>query len=177
MKTKRGRKLQTGAGLVEYALILVLVAVGAITILSLAGVGVQRLYGVVGGAMGLKKDANDGAIQGQVINITGANCLIIAVGSAYDGGIYAATGSTTFVLKVDTNVDLTQLNTAGTENTLMMDEDTVASNPVPPPALSNLVFKLDSVPYPDASACPSTAIVQSVQGSIAVSPVEVDQIP
>src|SRR5258708_8820024 len=55
-----------GAGLVEYALVITLVALVAVIVLGLAGVGVQRLYGVAGGMLGARKQASDGAIAGQV---------------------------------------------------------------------------------------------------------------
>lgn len=177
MNNKRSDKLQAGAGMVEYALVLVLVAVGTIVILGLAGVGAQRLYGIVGGVLGAKKSESSGSIHGQVINITSANCYVIAVGSSYDGGLYAATGFTGYFLRVDTNVPLDQLNTAGTEQTLMMSVYAAQTTMVTPPGISNITFRMDSAHYPDASLCPRAAVVQSLQGSIAISPVEVDRIP
>ena len=160
----------------EYALILVLIAVGAILILSLTGIAIQRLYGVVGGAMGVKKQAN-GEIQGQIINITGATCLVVAVGSSYNSSAFFDTGYTAYFLKVDTNVPLDQLNTAGSENTLMLNVFTSESTPIAPPAVSSVTFTMDGVTRPDASICPKSAVVQSIQGSIAVSPVEIVQVP
>ncbi len=156
--------------MVEYALVLVLVALGSIVILGLAGVGVQRLYGVVSGVMGARRQAGDGAISGQVINITGASCYVYAPSGVFPSGYIG------YFLKVETNIPLDQLNTAGTEQTLMLS---VNNNPdqttiVAPPGTSHITFE-GSVPNSaDSSLCPRVAIVQSIQGSIAVRPVDIE---
>src|SRR5258708_6355604 len=81
-------KLREGAGMVEYALVLVLVAVATMLILSLTGVGIQRIYGIVGGMLGVNnKSKSVGGTTGQLINITGASCYMIAVGSSYAGAL------------------------------------------------------------------------------------------
>ena len=166
----RLRKPQTGAGFVEYALALALVALVSIVILGLAGVGVQRLYGVAGGSLGARKQAS-GEIAGQYINITGATCYVVAVGSSYAGGVYAGSGHTGYVLKFDSNVPVAQLNTAGTEQILMLILDASQSDPVFP---GHFTYTADFAASPDASLCPRAAVVQSVQGSIAVAPVEIE---
>src|SRR5689334_10219837 len=131
-KLVRKRTVRTawrGAGLIEYALILMLVAVSAIFVLSLVGLGVQRLFGLTTAVLGTKANAT-GA---EVIHINGANCYVIAKGSSYAGGIYAATGYTGYFLKVDSNVPLDQMNSAGTELTVMMNIFTPQTTIVPPP--------------------------------------------
>src|SRR5262245_2602949 len=50
------RRRSSGQGLVEYALILVLVAIVVIVVVGLAGLAVQRVYGVVAAVLGAKKE-------------------------------------------------------------------------------------------------------------------------
>src|SRR5258708_10589155 len=54
-----------GAGLVEYALVITLVALVAVIVLGLAGVGVQLLYGVGWGVIGGREKSSGGGISGQ----------------------------------------------------------------------------------------------------------------
>jgi Flp pilus assembly pilin Flp len=164
---------QSGQGLAEYALIIFIVAISAIVILSLLGVAVQRVYGLITASLGGKAEAS-GA---EIIHITGADCYVIAKGSSYAGGVYAATGHTGYFLKVDTNVPLEQLNTAGTERDLMMSVFPALTTIVPPPAISHITFEKDIAPYADSGLCPRSSVVQSFKGAIAVSSINVVTIP
>src|ERR1700694_590290 len=69
MNGKRLRKSQSGQGLVEYALILVLVALAVIVAAFLVGQATTRIFGVVLGATGGKADT--GATQ-----IYAAECVV-----------------------------------------------------------------------------------------------------
>jgi Flp pilus assembly pilin Flp len=68
LKLKRAHKAQ---GLVEYALILVLVAVVVTAIAFMLGLAIHRVYGLVNGSLGGKVDAN-GTVQ---IRIDEARCI------------------------------------------------------------------------------------------------------
>jgi Flp pilus assembly pilin Flp len=169
MRKIAARRPQQGQGLIEYALILALVAVAAIVILGAVGVAVQRVIGLTAGALGAHKNSQ----VAQVINITAADCFVIDVGSSYMGGAFAANGYTGLFIKVDTNVPLDQLNMAGTESMLKMPLFEDQSTIVPPPGISHYTFRIDLATYTDATRCPHSSVVQSLQGAIAVSPVEV----
>lgn len=56
MHTRKLGKPSSGQGLVEYALLLGLVAVVAIVAIGLVSVAVQRNYGIVGAVLGAKKE-------------------------------------------------------------------------------------------------------------------------
>jgi Flp pilus assembly pilin Flp len=57
MILERGsRKSRKGQGLVEYAVIIALVAIVCVIILGLVGLAVTRNYGLIAGALGAKKD-------------------------------------------------------------------------------------------------------------------------
>src|SRR5260221_5700259 len=123
-------KLRRGAGLVEYALVLALIALGTIVILGLSGVSIQRIYGIVGGFLGVKQTTGVGGTSGQVLNIASGDCLVVPVGSCYGAidplnpcppnpGPYTGSGHTGYYLKINTNVAVDQLNAVGTESTLI----------------------------------------------------------
>ncbi len=52
------RQLQRGQGLAEYAIVILLVAIVAVLVLGLLGLAVTRVYGLIGGALGSKKEAD-----------------------------------------------------------------------------------------------------------------------
>src|SRR5260370_39148711 len=69
MSGKRIRKLQQGQGLVEYGLILVLVALVVIVAAFLVGQATQRIYGIILGSTGGKADS------GNNLQIVAAWCI------------------------------------------------------------------------------------------------------
>src|SRR5258708_22800830 len=72
---------QAGQGLVEYALVLVLVAVVCIAIIFATGLSVQRVYGLVAGALGTRHNTED--FNGERIVIDQAVCYLVPPG--YEG--------------------------------------------------------------------------------------------
>ena len=54
------RRTQSGQSLVEYALLLALVATVAIVVLFGIGLSVQRVYGLIAGVLGAKHDSTGG---------------------------------------------------------------------------------------------------------------------
>jgi Flp pilus assembly pilin Flp len=173
MNKRTFTRTQSGQGLVEYALILAIVAIGAILILKLLGLAVERIFGITTASLGGKAQS----AGAEIINITGADCYVISVGSSYAGGAFAATGYTGYFLKVDTNVPFDQLYTAGTEQDPMMGIFSPQTEIVAPPAISHITFSKDIAPFADGGLCPRTSVVQSLRGAIAVGPVNVMVIP
>lgn len=56
MRTRRLGRAASGQGMVEYALVLVLVAVVAISVIGLTGLAIARNYGVLAGVFGAKRE-------------------------------------------------------------------------------------------------------------------------
>ncbi len=158
MKTARTRirRGQSGQSLVEYALILVLVAIVAIVALFAVGLATQKGFGLVVGALGQKKDAA-GAI---VIDL--AQCGVMP-------------GMTGLRVEGTTSYDASQLTVSSTIPTVL---DT-SYNPIP---LSSLLVTGGPGPFvwsapfamtADLGLCPPSIVIQSKDGAIAVSPLEV----
>lgn len=161
MKMARERNRKAGQGLVEYALILALVAIVVIGIAFVLGQAVQRLYGIVGGALGAKYNTG-----GQhAIEITSAQC--IAVQSAHETGLYVV-GLT--------NEDLNNL-TGSTEQAVGTGLGHLPS-PVDPNGPDGFKFHpLLSPTAADLSLCPRSVVIQSTDGAIALSPVSAEISP
>src|SRR5438046_752356 len=106
-RRREGQVRQAGQGLVEYALVLVLVAVVCIAIMFATGLSIQRVYGLIAGALGTKHDAD---YQGEQIAIDLAICYLVPEG--YPGH---ATGLTSVRIDGHTNVPIDQL-TLATDN-------------------------------------------------------------
>ncbi len=68
------RRTQRGQGLAEYALIIVLVAILVIGVASALGFGIQRVYGLVAGALGAHYDTH----KQHTIVINSAQCISLA---------------------------------------------------------------------------------------------------
>jgi len=75
MDGKRNRKLQRGQGFVEYALVLVLVALVVIVAAFLVGQATQRIFGIVVGSVGGKGSSGD-------VQIVAAWCIAERVAHA-----------------------------------------------------------------------------------------------
>src|SRR4051812_34886298 len=78
---KKLQKGQEGQGLVEYALVLVLVAVVCIAIMFATGLSVQRVYGLIAGALGAKHNTENYKGEGIVIDL--AQCYVISPGDPF----------------------------------------------------------------------------------------------
>jgi pilus assembly protein Flp/PilA len=155
MNPRRLQNCQHGQGLVEYALILVLVAVVVIVAASLLGQAVQRVYGVISGALGAKYDA----VGTHAIEITTAQC--IAVKSSNLTGLWVVG---------NTNEDVANL-TGSTDKAVGTGMGGLAS-PVEVNGPNGFKFHpllLDNAA--DLSVCPKAVVIQAKDGAIAVSPV------
>src|SRR5579859_8198456 len=62
MDKKQLRRLQSGQGLVEYAVVIVLIVFVVIVAATAIGLVAQRMYGIIAGAAGAKHSTNTAAI-------------------------------------------------------------------------------------------------------------------
>jgi Flp pilus assembly pilin Flp len=160
MKTHYLRHRAHGQGLTEYALILAVVALVVIVIVGLVGLAVQRSYGVVGGALGTKYNA-----QGQhSIDIVTAQC--IALQSANLTGLWVIG---------NTNEDIANLT--GSTNQAVGTGMDGASSPVEANGPNGFKFHPLLSYTADLSICPISVVIQAGDGSIAVSPVTAEMRP
>src|SRR5690349_15579643 len=98
MNRRRLHRREHAQSLVEYALILVLVAVVAIVVIGLAGLAIQRVMGVAAGALGAKHDTT------HVLEVTEATCLVRTHASeGYPDGL---TGVQMYGLRTEPTEDL-----------------------------------------------------------------------
>jgi Flp pilus assembly pilin Flp len=149
MYKKRLHKREHGQALVEYALILVLVAIVAIVVIGLTGLAVQRIFGVAAGALGAKHGT------------TGERRIVIDVAACYAQYHKNLTG---LWVVGTTNIPLTEL-TGSTESAVgTVKVDINGTNGFRyNPNLSETTA--------DPSLCPKSVVIQAKDGSIAVSPV------
>ncbi len=152
MKLARARNRENGQGLVEYALILALVAIVVIVVAFVLGQA---------GALGAKYNTS-----GQhAIEITGAQC--IAVQSTHQTGLWVVGF---------TNEDLTAL-TGSTEQAVGTGLQNLPS-PLDPNGPNGFKFHpLLSQTTADLSLCPRSVVIQSTNGAIALSPVSAEMVP
>ena len=151
---------QEGHGLVEYALILALVALVAIVVVALTGVAAQRGYGVLGGALGARYDT-----QGQrVVEITGAQC--IALQSANLTGLWVIG---------NTNYDVAHL-TGSTERAIGTGLEGLPA-PIEANGPSGFKFHPLLAYKADLGVCPKSVVIQAADGAVAVAPVSAEMQP
>jgi Flp pilus assembly pilin Flp len=155
LRTISKRSAKQGQSLVEYALILVLVAVTVIVVARLVGLATERVFGVTVAALGTTAEVagNDGFIE-----ITSATCY--AVRSTGEVGLWVLGNS---------NIPPDQL-TGSTEVTV---------NQVPVTANgSGFKYNPNIVSFPAektkalTSLCPNAVVIQSSGGAMAVAPVQ-----
>jgi len=143
------RRTQSGQSLVEYALLLALVATVAIVVLFGIGLSVQRVYGLIAGVLGAKHDSAGGA---HTIVIDTALCVSVA-----------ATGKTGLWVTGSTSDPLSSL-TGSTEHG--------GQGPVSPDA-AGFVYNPQIASTADVSQCPKAVVIQSQSGAIAITPLTV----
>jgi Flp pilus assembly pilin Flp len=156
------RKPRTkGQGLVEYALILVLVAVVTIVILHFFGHGAQRIFGIVAGTLGTKIESNG-------LEIGYAECVV-------DHSI----NKTTLWVRGYTKFDPTEL-VGSTEKAhggdIAQNNNTFKPGTDPKglgrPSTGAETFKYTpTLGKADASLCARVVVIQSDNGAIAAWPV------
>ena len=162
MNPKRIGNGERGQGLAEYALILVLVAIVVIVAAASVGLAVQRLYGVVAGALGAKHDT-----VGHLVIESAAQCWIMPPAPpTYPTGFVGInlTGTTDIPF-----ADLTYSTEGSVGTTADGSPVLVQGNPVLPNFIVNAIL----APSPDASKCPQSVVIQAKTGAIAISPVTV----
>ncbi len=159
MTPRRLRKYQRGQGLIEYALILILVAVVVIAVAGLVGLAVQRLYGLVAGALGTKYDT----VGHLTIDAPGARCWHMSPTSDYPQGFIGID------LHGITDIPFADL-TYSTEGSVGTDLDgkdaSVEGNPSAPNYKVQYILS-KTPPF----TCPRVVVIQAKSGAIAISPV------
>jgi Flp pilus assembly pilin Flp len=143
-----------GQGLIEYALILVLVAVVVIFVTALMGQSAQRIMGLVAAMLGTKHGSEN-------LEILYTECYV-HTGAGARTGIWVR-GKTSY--PVTELIGSTEKNFGGT----------IAPNDVGPGPTGPGTFKyqvtLDSTSG-NAGVCPRGVVIQSKNGDIAVWPVQ-----
>ena len=138
-------RTQCGQSAAEYALIIGLTAFVVIVVAFLVGLGVQRVYGLVAGALGAHYDTHGN----HMIEITSAQCISVA-------GI----NQTGLLVTGNTNEAIADL-TGSTE---------LGLSPVNANAGGFLYHPMIDSNHADASKCPVSVVIQGKDGAIAVAP-------
>jgi Flp pilus assembly pilin Flp len=151
------RRRHHGQGLVEYALVLVLVALVVIAIVFTVGLGVQRVYGVVAGALGVSHTKAE-----LMLDSPGARCYL------YDG-------TTNIYLTGSTNIPFSELtfSTNTTYNSGSGGGVTPIRASVPGTTTGTFWVGYQLAPVQDRGLCPTSVVIQSSNGAIAISPVTI----
>ena len=134
--------------LVEYALILVAVAVLVMVVALGTGVAVQRLYGLITGAIGGHYDDH----RAHTITIDSAQCISVA--AVHQTGIWV-TGTT----------DETLTNVTGSTETI--------SGPVNAYNGGYVFQPLIDASKANTAECPASVVIQAADGTIAVAPLTI----
>lgn len=173
------RRKARGQGLVEYALIIVLVALVVVIAASVLGVGLQRVYGIAVAGLGTKKD-HEGSTY---IRIERSECWgqIIEVREAGSGTLLNTYYLTGLFVSGTTNVPLSELDGSTdrfmdtpVDGTKFVFTPNADESGVEIPG--SFVFNpLISGTVSDATMCPRAVVIQRRDGSaIAVAPVKVN---
>jgi|GEM_PF-612182 len=134
-----------GQSAAEYALIIGLAALVVIVVTLLVGLGVQRIYGLVAGALGAHYDTHGK----HTIEITSAQCISVAK--------IGQTG-----LQVIGNTDEAIADLTGSTE--------LGLSPVSADAGGFLYHPMIDADHADASKCPVSVVIQGKDGAIAVAP-------
>ncbi len=157
MNTKTFRKRAgRGQGLVEYALILALVAIVVVVIISLVGFGLRRNFGLLGGIFGAKYNDTASA-TGTQITITEAHCYASVpqgkVGLWILGTVDGAPAS-----------DLVGITERDLTSVVEADGGGFKYNPLIADSL-------------DLSLCPKSVVIQAKDGATAFAPIIAELLP
>lgn len=152
MRKSTLRHKAQGQSLVEYSLLIALIALAAVVGLLLLGTAVQRIYGILAGTFGGKTNAT---AQEQIV-IEDADCWVVY--PVHQTGLYV-TGTT--------NVPLSEL--LGSTNT-KVGGPVNAYGGLP----GGFVYQpqLSAITANEA-LCPQAVVIQSAKGAIAVAPLKV----
>jgi len=167
MNGKRIRKLQQGQGLVEYGLILVLVALVVIVAAFLVGQATQRIYGIVLGSTGGKADS------GGNLQIVGAWCVanftqdppetgLIVIGITSETNVDTSTTPPTYpTLYASTDTQATEVGDSGLRHVDVFDPASVDSSLYPSGITPTFQFTpVLSDTTADTSLCPTSVTIQ-----------------
>jgi hypothetical protein len=148
---------------VEYAFVIVLIAIVSIVAAFLIGLAVQRIYGIVTGALGTKGVE---IRNGKYIEITTAQCMV-----------WPAQNITGLWVVGISNEEVGNL-TGSTELAVGTGIDGAASPVEINGTAPNFKFHpLLAANVADGKFCPTSIVIQSKSGAIAVSPVTTVTIP
>ena len=157
MRRNNLKKVQRGQGLPEYALIIALVALVAVVILGIVGLAATRNFGLVAGALGVRKDAYQPSADFYIyFNEAGDNNPPQCGKLSADTVLYA---------QMTTNIDPSNL-TVATENAninVRLAENVGAVSPI-----GNLLVQAT---LPPDTPCPVSLVIQSdkAHGGITVA--------
>ena len=145
----RRKAFSRGQSLVEYALLLGLVAIAVIVILVALGLGLQRVYGLVAGALGGHQDEH----AKHTITIDSALCIAVAAAP----GQQARTGLWVVGQTDEPLNTVTGTNEVGTS--------------VVAPYNGGYVFQpIVDANKADVGECPASVVIQATDGTIAAAP-------
>ncbi|MHB8625425.1 MAG: Flp family type IVb pilin [Aggregatilineales bacterium] len=144
-------KLTRAQSLVEYALILGLVALAVIVIAFALGLGLQRVYGLIVGALGENGHGSSSSVQH---SITIDTALCIAVASQHQTGLW--------VLGQTDEPDLSTIH-GSTEFGISV---------IGPYQGGYAYHPFIDTNKADVSECPASVVIQAQDGTIAVAPLQ-----
>jgi len=145
MAIKRNVK-RSGQGLVEYAIIIGLVAVVCVIILGLFGLAATRNYGIVAGALGAKKEIDTETHYIRFQSDTNFPQCGISHGQLYF--------RTHFFSDISDPNEIKEL-TVATDNGLIPTIDPI---PSPPPGIGNYEIRMFLAP---GATCPRSLVIQT----------------
>jgi Flp pilus assembly pilin Flp len=152
------RRLQRGQGLVEYGVVIILIALGVILAAAAIGTVGKRLYGIIAGATGAKKNATS------VIEIQDATCYVELNHPETGVVIHGLTNAdpTKFKVTFSNHTDGQYTLTDGLHQ-LSAHPDTLPGTFIINPFMSDTVS--------GRQFCPVSVVIEAPDGSIAISPV------
>lgn len=151
------KRLRRGQGLVEYAIIIALVALVVIVIITLVGFATKRGFGVIAGALGATHNETTGT--GTHIEITDAHCWT-----------YVGLNQTGVYVRGLSNLDPSLL-TGSTDTGWFSVANVGDSGP--------RSFKYQPLigTGTDFGKCPRSVVIQAPDGTTAVAPLVLEKFP
>jgi Flp pilus assembly pilin Flp len=145
--------------MVEYALVLALVAVVAIVALSALGNATQRVYGIIGAVLGAKYNSTGD----RAIEIATAQCIAVKYASNPSNNL------TGLWVVGTTNIPIAEL-TGSTDQAVGTGLNGGAA-PVQANGPNGFKFNPLLAYAADPGVCPKAIVIQAADGSVAISPV------
>jgi len=147
-----------GQSLVEYALLIGLVALVVIVVIGTVGLGVQRIYGLIAGVLGARHDSSGGTHQ---VIITRAECSVVQTGTLGAGqtGIWIEGTASDPLENISGSTD------SGGIGSVSAYGGGFVFNPLISSTTANPLI------------CPKAIVIQSTSGGIAIAPLQVVVYP